>query len=190
METQGYTPPEEFVGVHGTVVMVKHDLRTGRKHRYITHNIVTNDGDTHYAEKGGNQGNRNSTDGFTFSGDGSLSSGVMILGTAGITPAKTAIFGHMTTAVADSRKEFDNGYPTTSDSDGDNPTTGADVLSFRTSYTTSEANASGIDRVMITESGTTTMSGTVLMYATFATSVNKTSADTLKVFVNHTFNGV
>ncbi len=190
METQEYTSPEGFVGVRGTVVMVKHNLKTGRKYRYITHNIVTNDGDKHYAEKGENQGNRNSTDGFTFSGDGSLSSGVMILGTSGIAPTKAAIFSHLTTAVADSRKEFDNGYPQTSDPDSDNPTSGVDVLSFRTSYLTTEANASGIDRVMITESGTTIASGTVLMYATFATSVNKTSADTLKVFVNHTFTGV
>jgi len=44
---------------------------------------------------------------------------------------------------------------------------------------------------MICESGSTSGSGdTPLMYATFGTSVNKTSADTLKVFVNHTFNGV
>lgn len=188
---------ESAVGVRGLVCMIRHDLKTGRKYRYITRNIVTNDGDQHYAEKGALQGNTirgDTTRGFTYSGDGSLSSGVMLVGIAGDAPGKGSIVGNMTTeAAAGARKHFDNGYPTALDTDSDNPLSGTalDICTFRTSYGTTEANSSGIDRVLICESGSTSGSGDpVLMYATFASSVNKTSSDTLKVIVNHTFNGI
>ncbi len=187
--------PHDAVGVQGLVCMIKHDLKTGRKYRYITRNIVTNAGDQHYAEKGAFQGEvprAGTTEGFTYSGDGSLNSGVMILGTAGNAPAKGSVVIDITTeAAAGHRKHFDNGYPTALDTDTDNPLSGSalDILTFRTSYGLTEANSTGIDRVMICQSGSSG-SGNALMYATFASSVNKTASDTLKVIVNHTFNGV
>ena len=51
-----------------------------------------------------------------------------------------------------------------------------------------EATDTGIDRVLICNKGAASGEA-VLMYSTLGTSVNKAAGDSLKVFVNHTFNG-
>lgn len=181
--------PDERVKMAGQSVMVLTDTLTGKKTIMTTRNIVTNDGDVHYAQRAGSETADNE---FSVSGSGVNDYGVIIIGTAGDAPAKTSNFGNFTTITAGSEKSFDSGYPQTADPDGDNPTVGADVLSYRVSYGTTEANDTNIDRVCIAlGSGTLPESGNpILMYATFASSVTKTATDTLKVFVNHTFNGV
>lgn len=140
-------------------------------------NIVTDAGDQHYAELSAGEASTNFT-----APDKSLT-------TAQNAPAKGNDFSDLTTIAASGTKDIDATYPQTDDADGDNPgTTGVDIVTYRVSWTTGEANATIIG-VAIHESGA---SGTdpLLMHAAFSSSFTKTSANTLKTYVNHRFNGV
>ena len=75
----------------------------------------------------------------------------------------------------------------TNDSDGDNTGSGVDIVSWRYSYLTTEGNVSGIIEGAIVDDDTTPTGA--LTHFLFAASFNKTSSDTLKVFVNHEFAG-
>jgi len=103
-------------------------------------------------------------------------------------PAKGNDRSHLVDLVTGSAKVIDSGYPTVNDADGDNAGAGTDVATYRVSYTTGEANASAIADVIITNPSPGA-SEALLMHAEF-TPFAKTSSDTLKVFVNHTFTGV
>lgn len=144
---------------------------------HVGANIVTDAGDEHYAHLAAGE----ATPYFTAPD--------MSLTTAQNAPSKTSDFSDLTTIPSGGTKDIDGSYPQTDDADADNPgTTGVDIATFRTSYGTSEANGTIIG-VAIHESGA---SGTdeLLMHAAFASSFAKTSADTLKAYVNHRFNGV
>lgn len=135
-------------------------------------NIVTNDGDQYYAEGA--------------VGTPSWSVAGMRLGTGTTAPAKTDT--DVTTLLSGSEKAIDTGYPTTNDTDPDNTGAGVDIVTWRVSYGTSEANGTGIAEGAIVDNITTPTKA--LTHFLFASAFDKTSNDTLKVIVNHTFNGV
>lgn len=170
--------PNEKEQIKGMVVAILRNEKTGETKVMKAKNIVTDAGDLHYAQRGAAETPTNFT------------TAAMELGTAGDAPGKTSNRSNVTTKVSSSLKQIDGTYPQTNDSDGDNTGAGTDIVTWRVSYGTSEANGTGIDRVIITNyaGGTPGASEAVLMYATF-TSFNKTSSDTLKMFVNHTFTG-
>jgi hypothetical protein len=150
---------------------------TGKKRIYECHNLVLDTGDIYYAQLGASEATTNAF-------------GIMELGTAGTAPAKGQDRSDVSAFVAASQKAHDGTYPQTNDPDGDNPgTVGVDIVTYRVSYGTGEANSAGIDRVIITNTSPGA-SEPVLSYAVFGAPFTKTSADTLKVFVNHRFNGV
>jgi len=163
------------VRLRGEVLLILTNERTGEKRRIRSHNIVTDAGDVFVAQK---HAGETPTNAF----------GIMELGTAGDAPSKGSNRSNMTTKVANSQKAFDSGYPKTNDDDPDNTGAGVDVTTRRVSYTTAEANAAAIDRLILTNV-TPGASEPVLDYATM-TAVTKTSSDTLKVIVNITQNGV
>jgi len=169
----------EPIGTKGTVVVVLKNEKTGKVQTFKAKNIVTNDGDLHYAERGAAETPTEFT------------AAAMEYGTAGDAPAKTSDRSNLTTKTSGSLKAIDGTYPMTDDSDGDNTGSGTDIVSWRVSYGTSEGNDTAIDRVIITNyvGGTPAADENCLMYATFAASFNKTSSDTLKVFINHEFTG-
>jgi len=150
---------------------------SGKIKVYKSHNIVTNAGDVYYAQRAASESVTNAF-------------GIMELGTAGDAPAKASIRSNVTAVVAVSQKAHDGTYPLTNDPDPDNPdTVGTDVVTYRVSYTVAEANDTDIDRVIITN--VTPAAGEALLsYGVFSAPFTKTGAQTLKVFVNHTFNGV
>jgi hypothetical protein len=157
--------------VCNVVAMLK-DEKTG-KVRYVPGaNVVTNDGDQYYAEAA--------------VGSPSWAVAGMRLGTGATAPSKTDT--DVTTFLAGSGKAIDGTYPKTNDDDSDNTGAGIDVVTWRVSYGTGEANGSGIQELAVTDSSSTPTKA--LTHALFAASFSKTSSDTLKVFVNHTFNGV
>jgi hypothetical protein len=158
------------------ITVVLENERTGERRILKTHNIVTNAGDVYYAQMGAGESPTNAF-------------GILELGTDGDAPGKTSNRSNMTTKVTGSQKVFDATYPQTDDGDSDNPDAATDVTTYRVSYTTSEANATGIDRLIITNA-TPGASEPVMTYAEFAAPFDKTSSDTLKVFVNHDFTGV
>lgn len=150
-------------------------------------NIVTDVGDTFYAYRGANEQPAN--DHFT-SGAALTFDGIMELyNGASASPAKGNDRSNLTDLVTGSAKVIDATYPTRNDGDSDNSGAGADVITYRVSYTTGEANDTGIADVIITNPSPGA-SENLLMHAEFASSFDKTSSDTLKVFVNHTMNGV
>ena len=79
-------------------------------------------------------------------------------------------------------------YPQTDDQDGDNTGAGVDIVTWRYSYTTAQGNVVDIIEGAIVDNDTTPTAA--LCHFLFAGIFTKTSSDTLKVFVNHTFTGV
>ena len=163
------------------VCIVKENTTTGQKTWLYTHIIVTNDGDLYYAHQ--------AVEG-TPTSDFGGSSGRMELRTGSATPAKGHVNSDVTTPVTASRKAIDSNYPKTADDDSDNTGSGTDIATWRTSWTTGDFNSKAIIGGCIHVGGASPASGTKLLTHFSITSFNKTASDTLKIFVNHTFNGV
>lgn len=137
-------------------------------------NIITDAGDIHYAQRGAAETPSNAF-------------GILELGSAG-TPGK-AVNRSGFTAIASTQKAHDATYPKTNDGDTDNTGAGTDVVTWLTSYSKADFNANGITHGWITNV-TPGASEAILTGYAFAASFNKTADDTLKVFTNHTQNGV
>ena len=163
------------------ICIVRENQDTGDKTWLYAKNIVTNDGDLYYAQK---------SVGGTPTSDFGGSDGRMELRTGSATPAKAHVYSDVTTPVTASRKIKDGAYPKTADDDSDNTGSGADIVTWRTSWTTSDFNATAIIGGCFHVGGASPASGSKLLTHFSITSFNKTASDTLKIFVNHTFNGV
>jgi hypothetical protein len=168
---------DERIQIVGRVIAVLENKKTGNKKIIHGVNIVTNDGDTYYAQ---------SACGETPDDDFDAAAGGLRLGSDNTTPTKTDT--DVTTFLAGSGHALDATYEQTDDQDSDNTGAGVDIVTWRYSYLTSEGNVSGIIEGAIVDNRTTPTAA--LTHFLFAASFNKTSSDTLKVFVNHTFNGV
>jgi len=140
-------------------------------------NIVTDAGDVYYAELGAGESPTN------------FAAPDMALTTAQNAPSRTTDFSDLTTIPTGGTQDIDATYPMTNDSDANNPgTTGTDIVTWRRSWVTANANGTiiGIAIFQSAASGTDPL----LMHAAFGASFVKTSADTLATYVNHRFNGV
>lgn len=174
---------DDRIGVKGRVIVVLHNVITDRKRIMETINLVTNDGDHYYAQEAADEAAL-----FAIAG--------MRLGTNAGTataPAKTDVKMQTTTTsvlLAASEKAIDATYPKTDDADGDNTGAGIDIVTWRTSWLVSEANSANIATVDLPDSLTDGSITQSLSIANFAAKFTKSSSDTLKVFVNHTFTGV
>lgn len=170
--------------VVNTKVVVVLQRADGTKETHESKNIVTDAGDLFYAQRGVSTLPTNFTDGAgAFDGIMELYNG------ASGAPAKGNNRSNLAGLVTGSAKAMDSTYPKVNDGDTDNTGAGTDVVSYRVSYLTSEANAANIADVIITNPSPGA-SEAVLMHAEFAAVFTKTSSDTLKVFVNHQMNGV
>lgn len=172
------------INVTGRVVVVLRNAVTGEKRTYVSKNIVTNDGDLFYAERAVKTAiPTNFVD-----GSGNWDGIMELYNGASGAPAKGNNRSNLTGLVTGSAKVIDATYPKINDGDSDNTGAGTDIATYRVSYLTSEANATGIADVIITNP-TPGASEPLLMHAEFGTPFTKTSSDTLKVFVNHQLNG-
>lgn len=171
------------------VILVLKDAATGKvlMRRELEPNIVTNEGDKYYAQRGAA-----STPTYTFN------RGMLVVGgPGGVAATKVATFGRFTRmgSTYTGRQSFDSGYPKTNDSDTDNTGRTADAVTYKRTYSTSQANytvqALGVCRLRAT-SAAAAGSRVLLSYKTLsvAQQVVKTSSQTLVVYVNHLFNGV
>ena len=167
------------------ICVVKTNTITGEKSWHYGKNIVTNDGDLYYAQQAVEA---------TPTSDFGGSNGRMELRTGSATPAKADVFTQVTTPIPTSIQEIDSTYPKVNDGDSDNTGSGTDIATWRTSWTTGDFNSNaiigGCIHVAGGNSGATTPGATKLLPHFSITSFNKTASDTLKIFVNHTFNGV
>lgn len=157
--------------------------------RLITaHNLITDEGDIYYAQVSARFANGSApapTNGFQN----------CFTGITGAAPGKTgqtlASLGTLTTSP---ELAPDTGYPIANDSDTNNPGRGVDVLTWRYSYGTGGSVGTGISEVGISIASAISTSP-LLNHADEASftpsgTFNKTSSDTLTIWVNHTFNGV
>ena len=178
--------PRQKILVRGFVVAVL-TSRTGKKKTFESENIVTDKGDEFYSYRAVDA---QPTDALFTNGAVKTFDGIMELYSgASAAPAKTNIRSDLVTLVTNSAQVIDATYPLRNDGDSDNTGAGIDVATYRVSYTTANANGTGIADVILTNPSPAA-GEVLLMHAEFGATFNKTSSDTLKVFVNHTFNGV
>ncbi len=177
------------VGIRGKVVCLLFHALTGKLLRITeSENIVTNDGDLFYAERGAllTVGSPIGPVPTNFTDANGVPDMEMSLFTSGGAPTKTSVFNTPTTQIG-SAKAIDATYPLVNDGDGDNTGAGVDIVTYRVSFTTAEVNGT-IDDVVLANPGA---SGAVpVIQHADGLSVTKTSSDTLKVFVNHEMLGV
>lgn len=156
------------------IVLVLEDVRSGRKRKAFGRNLVTNDGDQFYAEA------------IVASGSVLLVAG-MNLGSSAVAPTKTDT--NVGSIVANGSAATDSGYPRTADNDADNTGAAADSVTWRSTFGTAAGNANGIQEIAVANVLGTAGTAKCVSRGTLA-SFNKTSSDTLKVFVNHNILGV
>jgi hypothetical protein len=168
---------EEEIAITGTVLALLRNEALGLELAVPGINIVTNDGDTYYAQMVASETPDDDFDG--------ANSGLR-LGSDNTSPTKSDT--DVTSFLSDSAHALDGGYEKTDDDDSDNTGAGVDVVTWRYSYTTGEGNVNSIIEGAIVDDRTTPTAA--LTHFLFAASFDKTSSDTLKVFVNHTMNGV
>lgn len=135
-------------------------------------NLVTTIGSEHYAE-------------LLARGEPPNSFEAMVLGTGSATPAVGDTLSAIT-QVAGSLKLLDAGYPKADDDDTGNANRGSKRVTYRCTYGLSEANATGITRVAVTnfKGGSPATAEPLLLHGSIV-SFNKTASDELIVYVNH-----
>ena len=153
------------------------NIETGEQQVIPGGNVVTDDGDTYYA--------RSAVSGVFLTTDFSGLNAGLRLGSANTAPGKANT--DVLTFLVNTIHAADSGYETVGDTDSDNTGAGVDIVTWRYSYTTAEGNVTTIVEGAIVDNRTTPTKA--LTRFTFAAAFTKTSTDTLKIFVNHTFNG-
>lgn len=149
--------------------------------RIVGDNLVTNDGDIFYAQAGALT---------TPSPNFADTNGRMELANAAQTIAKGDTYGNVASPVTTSRKAIDATYPKVNDTDPDNTGAGVNVVTWRTSWTKADFNATGIVGGCIHDAGSTPISGSKLLTHFSVASFDKTVNDSLKGFINHQMLGV
>ncbi len=179
----------------GHVVAVLTNTKTGRKRVYETHNIVTDDGDIYYAERAAllTVGSPIAPVPTNFTDANGVPDMIMELydnSPVNTVPGKANDRSDLLGTIAPSSGQgMDATYPLVSDPDVDNTGSGVDIVTYRVSYIKANANLPLITDVILTNP-TPGAAEPLIMHAEFAAAFTKTSDDTLKVFVNHRFNGV
>ena len=182
--------PKEIDPKNNICLVVSH--LDGSKDWWYGSNLVTNDGDIYYAKKSASE-TPTSNENF------GASACVLQNPSSANTIAKTDAYGQVTNPIVTSGavRGLSSGYPKTADADSDNTGASADAISYRFDWSTSQIDTSAGNPITggaIYDVGQTSpVSATkILTHWNFTSpaTFHKTSTDTLKLFVNHTFNGV
>lgn len=163
--------------IGGLVLAILRNEETGLERVYVTHNIVTDAGDTHYAQRGCAESPTNAFDQLEL---GDSSSGA---------PGKSSTTSTIN-LIASTAKAVKATYPKTNDGDSDNTGAGVDVATWTFEYTAGDFNSSDITDGIICVNGHGAAAPVLTHFEFTGGSFAKTASDTLKVIVNHTFNGV
>lgn len=168
--------PEEM-NVSGLVLAVLRDTRTGFCRVHSTKNIITDAGDTYYAQNAAGEAATNAFDS-------------LWLGSAGTAPGKANDSDDIT-LIASTAKTVKATYPKTNDSgDADNTGDGVDVVTWTFEYAAGDFNHAAITDGQIGV-GAHAAGEPILTHFEFSGGAfAKTASDTLKVIVNHMFTGV
>ena len=182
--------PTEIDPKNNICVVVSH--LDGSKDWWYGSNLVTNDGDIYYAKKSASETP-------TSMEDFGASACVLQNPSSADTIAKTDAYGQVSSPIVTSGavRPLTASYPKTADADSDNTGASADAISYRFDWATTQIDTSAGNPITggaIYDVGQTSpVSATkILTHWNFTSpaTFHKTSTDTLKLFVNHTFNGV
>lgn len=182
--------PTEIDPKNNICVVVTH--QDGSKDWWYGSNLVTNDGDIFYAKQAAEETPASNEDFKT-------SACVLQNPSSADTIAKTDAYGQVTDPITTTGavRGLTATYPKTADSDSDNTGASADAISYRFDWATNQIDTSAGNPITggaIYDVGQTSpVSATkILTHWNFTSpaTFHKTSTDTLKLFVNHTFNGV
>ncbi len=174
-------PERERMEIGGSVIAIVTNQETGLITIHETHNIVTDAGDEYYAEAGAQKGGESVTNDFDSMSLATAASGA---------PAKGNDWSDIT-EIASTNKLVKATYPKTNDTgDADNTGDAVDAVTWTFEWTAADFNSTVItDGVILVGAGAG--SEPLLTHFEFTGGVfTKTATDTLKVIVNHTFNGV
>jgi len=153
-----------------------------------SHNLVTNDGDIYYAKQGAGEA-------ITADEDFSDAAAGFEIGTVAVTEVKADTYTEFSAPagnpITGSNKAYTTGYPKTNDTgDVDNTGDAVDAVSFAVNYTAGDWNDTTVEQGVIFDDLATPSAGAQLLTHFSFTLFAKTASDTLKIFVNHTMNGV
>jgi hypothetical protein len=172
----------KFALSENVIVVVTH--QDGSKERYQTKNLIGDEGDKYYAQRGAAETPSND---FT-----TLELGNDTVDATGWTsghPAKGSDRSHMSSKIFGSQKAKASGYPKSDDADPDNGGGGVDVVTWKFTYAKADFSDNNVIAGLITNASPGA-SEPILTGFSFAAKFSKTSDDTLTVFVNHTANGI
>lgn len=165
------------VNIGGTVLAILRNPNTEREIVIPGINIVTDAGDVYYAESGAGETVTNAFDQMEL-GDSASSA-----------PGKSSTTSSIN-LIASTAQAVKATYPKTNDTgDADNTGDGVDVVTWTFEWSAASFSSSDITDGIISVSGHG-VGAPVLTHFEFAAGFSKTTSDTLKVIVNHTFNGV
>lgn len=182
--------PKEIDPKNNICLVVSH--LDGSKDWWYGSNLVTNDGDIYYAKRSASESPA-SNENF------GASACVLQNPSSANTIAKTDAYGQVTNPIVTSGavRGLSAGYPKTADADSDNTGASADAISYRFDWATNQIDTSAGNPITggaIYDVGQTSpvAATKILTHWNFTSpaTFHKTSTDTLKLFVNHTFNGV
>ena len=185
---KGQTPYDNITAVLGHY----DELPSGNiefwKEWHFTHNIVTNDGDEFYARRA--QGTADVATNANFV------SAKLALATTANAVAEGNDYGDfggssLSDVIASSGKNVSSGYAKISDNDGDNSAnSNVRTLAYKFDYATGDFNHTSITNGAVYDSNVSSPDANtkILTHFQFSAAFAKTANDTLKVFVNHTFN--
>ncbi len=165
---------------NNVLCVVRPEFGRGAPRLHAAHNIVTNDGDTYYAQVIAQETPTNAF-------------GRLFLSSVDFAPApgKATDAGDLASVIAGGDRDPDATYPQTVDPDVDNTGDGVDIVTYRYSYSAGDFTDADIDAGAIAVVGTTWGAGAdPLLNAFDLATFGKTASDTLKVFVNHELTGV
>ena len=181
-----------------------------------THNLVTTVGDEYYSKKitlksadGSAYADTNfASDGILFHHDGSTTVtsstvyGCMILRNGSATPAQGHDYSDVTGSLdassgsgRNTTKVLRTNYPRHNDNDSDNTGGANDQVTWSYEWATGDFNTTSVADLTggcIVDRATDATAGVnakLLTTFSFASAFEKTASDTLKIFVNHTFEG-
>ena len=190
IQGNGLSLPTEIDPKNNICLVITH--LDGSKEWFYGSNIVTNDGDVFYAKKGAGESPSANEDFL-------VAACVLNNPSSADTLAKTDTYVSVNTKITSSGavKAVSAGYPKTADTDTDNTGAATDAVSYKFEWTTAQIDTSATNPITggaIYDAGQTSpVNGTkILTHWNFSSPANfhKTNTDTLKLFVNHTFNGV
>jgi len=164
----------ERVQVRGEVVLVVLGPDGAVKSVHRSRNLITNDGDQWMAQRIAGEA---TTENFQ--------AGIMELGTAGDTPAKTSTRANLTAKLTPTKSVTF----LTNETDADNGGAGAvDKVTWKAQWAAGEATHAAITHVIVTNASPA--AGEKILTLATGFSVNKGAPDTLKAFINHELLGV